>query len=70
MITPCLKMNPSVVVPWFGLTISTTSRSNESICGKCSSHAHQVMQHVVADAGWRMLGGVRKHACLAGCAAL
>ena len=33
MMTPCWKMNPSVVVPWQGLTISTTWRSNESSCG-------------------------------------
>jgi hypothetical protein len=32
MITPFSKMNPSVVVPWLGLTISTTSRSKLSIC--------------------------------------
>ncbi len=32
MMTPPWKMKPSVVVPWQGLTISTTSRSKVSIC--------------------------------------
>lgn len=32
MITPCSKMKPRVVVPWQGLTISTTSRSKVSNC--------------------------------------
>ncbi len=32
MITPPWKMNPSVVVPWQGLTSSTTSRSKQSSC--------------------------------------
>lgn len=33
MITPSLKMNPSVVVPWLGLTRSTASFSKPSSCG-------------------------------------
>lgn len=32
MMTPPWKMKPSVVVPWQGLTSSTTSRSKESTC--------------------------------------
>jgi hypothetical protein len=32
MITPCLKMNPKVVVPWLGFTYAITSCSNLSTC--------------------------------------
>lgn len=34
MMTPCLKMKPSVVVPWLGFTYAIASLSKASTCAQ------------------------------------
>ena len=58
MMTPPWKMKPSVVVPWHGLTSSTTSRSKESTCFGFGFSVSVSKGHVIVAAATRR--GVRR----------
>ena len=53
MMTPCLKMNPRVVVPCLGFTSSIASLPKLSTCNSDTEHLSSLSEGGVASSRWR-----------------